>query len=154
METLDRLVPRHFQPPRFRDGDESAEQLVVPDGVTYQTSALCAPCRKVLRKSRVIFGSRYCFVPWLEVHRLRSSLTELEQSAIQLHCHFCTLVWHVLHEDQEPGTLRKASGNEISLRICCDDGYDQTPRMSVRCDGIRGRYSEWQSLQVQHSSRE
>ena len=105
-ETLNRLVPQHFQPPRFRDGDESAEQLVVPDGETYPTSALCASCRKVLRKSRVIFGSGYCFVPWLEVHKLRSSLTELEQSAIQLHCHFCTLVWLVLSEDQELKTLR------------------------------------------------
>jgi hypothetical protein len=154
METLNRLVPQHFQPPRFRDGDESAEQLVVPDGETYKTSALCASCGKVLRKSRVIFGSRYCFVPWLEVHKLRSSMAELKQSAIQLHCHLCTLVWHVLSEDQELGTLRMALGSEISLRIYYVQGSDQIPRISVRCDGILGRYSEWHNLQVQHSSRE
>jgi hypothetical protein len=154
MGTLSRLVPQHFQPPRFRDGDESAEELVVPDGETYQTNALCASCRKVLRKSKVIFGSRYCFIPWLEVHKLRPSLTELEQSAIRLHCHLCTVIWYVLSEGQEPGTLRMASGSEISLRIEYTQGSDQIPRMSVRCDGILGQYSEWFDLQVQHSSRE
>jgi len=61
VETLNRLVPQHFQPLPFRNGDESAEQLVVPEEETYQTSALCASCRKALRKSRVMFSCRQWF---------------------------------------------------------------------------------------------
>jgi hypothetical protein len=153
MEPLHRLVPQHFQPPRFRDGDKIAKQLVVPDGETYQTDALCDSYQEVLRKSRVIFGSRYYFVPWLEVHKLRPSLDDLKQSVIESHCHFCTLVWHVLSDGQEPGTLRTALGNKVSLRIYYVQGSDRIPRISVRCEGIRGQYSQWHTLQVQDSSR-
>ena len=44
-ETLNRLVPQHFQPPRFRDGDESAEQLVVPDGRRIRPVLSAERCR-------------------------------------------------------------------------------------------------------------
>jgi hypothetical protein len=133
MYDLKRLVPAN-QAPRFRGEGESAHDGPVPDGESYQTDALCTSCKGVLCKSGILFGSRYRLVASLEIHRLRSSLGGVQQSAIRLHCHFCTIVWYLLSRDQSAATLREAAEDKVLLRV--EKRGEAPPFIDVYCDGM------------------
>jgi hypothetical protein len=115
MDNIRRLVPA-IQRPRFRGEGQSAQDAPVPDGRTYQTDALCLTCKNILASSRLIFGSKTGIVPSLEIHKL-PCLDELKRSALDSHCHFCTVLWRNLTNRHSPETLARVRGSAVTLRI-------------------------------------
>jgi hypothetical protein len=133
MDNLKTLVPS-IQRPRFRGEGQCAHDAPFPEARTYQTDALCLTCKNVLAKSGIIFGSKTGIVSSLEVYKLPLCLDELRRSAIDLHCHFCTLVWWNLTKGHSPETLSQVRGSEVTLRIQQRRG--QGPLIALYCKGL------------------
>jgi hypothetical protein len=116
MDSIRRLVPS-IQRPRFRGEGQSSHDAPAPDRRIYQTGVLCTFCKNTFARSRIIFGSKTGLISSLEFHKLSPSLGELKRSALELHCHFCTLVWGQLASNHTPVALDRAKGGEITLRF-------------------------------------
>jgi hypothetical protein len=132
--------PLFYRLPRFRDEHDrflsrlDIDEDQLPSKNVYRTHALCLSCQRFLRKSNLVFGSRLVVIPNWEKHLFCSSLNVLEKSALEDHCHLCTLAWYLLVNDREPAILEAASDKVIFVLI-----RNATNEVAFLCEGLEWR---------------
>jgi len=111
-KAIDEHTRHWIQPPRFRRNPQRQSAVGVEEKENQrQLHRLCNVCQNAFGKSKLLRGSWLIWIRDSEVHKLHSSMHELNKGVESL-CHFCTLLHEYITTNEDAPT---AFGSDHSL---------------------------------------
>lgn len=108
-----------IQGPRLRD-PSSGRPWILENEELCRLHNLCASCRNVIRKSRLIHGSPLWLVPSFEYFTLHETVEILEAS-VKDQCHLCKLIWAQMTDEFDLDVTTEYRDCPVFLRIKVDE---------------------------------